>query len=71
MQHRNRKLLKHEEIAGNNVPDNIVRSLWLGRLPSFVQAILAMQAKADLITVAVTEAIPQRQNICEYSTKTT
>ncbi|XP_050507903.1 uncharacterized protein LOC126885384 [Diabrotica virgifera virgifera] len=61
------RLLKHEELgdrrpsqflrhlqslAGTTVPDNIVRSLWLGRLPSSTQAILAAQAKASLDAVA-------------------
>uniref|UniRef100_A0A6P7GI94 Uncharacterized protein LOC114338493 n=1 Tax=Diabrotica virgifera virgifera TaxID=50390 RepID=A0A6P7GI94_DIAVI len=66
-QQKIKRLLDHEELgdrrpsqflrnlqslAGTTVPDNIVRSLWLGRLPSSTQAILATQAKASLDAVA-------------------
>ncbi|XP_050503596.1 uncharacterized protein LOC126882665 [Diabrotica virgifera virgifera] len=66
-QQKIKRLLEHEELgdrrpsqfvrhlqplAGTTVPDNIVRYLWLGRLPSSTQAILATQAKASLDAVA-------------------
>uniref|UniRef100_A0A6P7H346 Uncharacterized protein LOC114345516 n=1 Tax=Diabrotica virgifera virgifera TaxID=50390 RepID=A0A6P7H346_DIAVI len=41
-----------QSFAGTTVPDNIVRSLLLGRLPSSTQTILATQAKASLDAVA-------------------
>uniref|UniRef100_A0A6P7G8S3 Uncharacterized protein LOC114334956 n=1 Tax=Diabrotica virgifera virgifera TaxID=50390 RepID=A0A6P7G8S3_DIAVI len=65
-QQKIKRLLEHEELgdrrpfqflrhlqylASTLVPDNIVRSLWLGRLPSSTQAILATQAKASLDAV--------------------
>lgn len=55
-----------QNLAGNAVPTNLVRSLWLGRLPSSLQAILATQANADLEIVAeladaVFEALPRHQ----------
>lgn len=76
---KTRRLLEHEEmgdrkpsqflrrlqgLAGTAVPDKLVRSLWLGRLPASLQAILATQAKADNDTVAeladaVFEALPK------------
>uniref|UniRef100_A0A6P7FT92 Uncharacterized protein LOC114333740 n=1 Tax=Diabrotica virgifera virgifera TaxID=50390 RepID=A0A6P7FT92_DIAVI len=82
-----KRLLEHEELsdrrpsqflrhlhslAGTTVPDNIVRSLWLGRLPSSTQAILAIQAKASLDAVAeladtISEAIAPRAQISEAS----
>ncbi|XP_050500788.1 uncharacterized protein LOC126880776 [Diabrotica virgifera virgifera] len=57
-----------QSLAGTTVPDNIVRSLWLGRLPSSTQAILAIQAKASLDAVAeladtISEAIAPRAQI--------
>ncbi|XP_028131142.1 uncharacterized protein LOC114326886 [Diabrotica virgifera virgifera] len=66
-QQKIKRLLEHEELgdrrpsqflrhlqslAGKTVSDNIVRSLWLGRLPSSTHAILATQAKASLDAVA-------------------
>uniref|UniRef100_A0A6P7G6I0 Uncharacterized protein LOC114334282 n=1 Tax=Diabrotica virgifera virgifera TaxID=50390 RepID=A0A6P7G6I0_DIAVI len=59
-------------ITSTTVPDNIVRSLWLGRLPSSTQAILATQAKASLDAVAeladtISEAIAPRAQISEAS----
>ncbi|XP_028137513.1 uncharacterized protein LOC114332016 [Diabrotica virgifera virgifera] len=59
-------------LAGTTVPDNIVRSLWLGRLPSSTQAILATQAKASLDAVAeladtISEAIAPSAQISEAS----
>lgn len=64
---KTKRLLEHEEIgdrkpsqflrhlqnlAGSVVPDNIVRSLWVSRLPISMQAILATQANASLTSVA-------------------
>uniref|UniRef100_A0A6P7GZW4 Uncharacterized protein LOC114349052 n=1 Tax=Diabrotica virgifera virgifera TaxID=50390 RepID=A0A6P7GZW4_DIAVI len=43
------QFLQHlQSLAGTTVPDNIVSSLWLSRLPSSTQAILPTQAKASL-----------------------
>ncbi|XP_050512887.1 uncharacterized protein LOC126888580 [Diabrotica virgifera virgifera] len=86
-QQKIKRLLEHEELgdrrpsqflrhlqslAGTTVPDNIVRSLWLGRLPASTQAILATQAKASLDAVAeladtISEAIAPRAQISEAS----
>lgn len=64
---RTRQLLEHEELgdrkpsqflrhlqtlAGANVPDQILRTLWLGRLPSQLQAILAPRSRDKLEDVA-------------------
>ncbi|XP_071445433.1 uncharacterized protein [Hetaerina americana] len=64
---RIRQLLEHEEIgdrkpsqflrhlrtlAGSSVTDDFLRSLWLGRLPSSHQTILATQAGVELNSVA-------------------
>ncbi|XP_050512957.1 uncharacterized protein LOC126888641 [Diabrotica virgifera virgifera] len=87
-QQKIKRLLEHEELvdrrpsqflrhlqslAGTTVPDNIVRSLWLGKLPaSTTQAILSTQAKASLDAVAeladtISEAIAPRAQISEAS----
>lgn len=78
---KTRRLLEHEEmgdrkpsqflrhlqgLAGTAVPDGIVRSLWFGRLPASMQAILTTQANADLEAVAeladaIAEANPRFQ----------
>lgn len=65
---KTRQLLEHEEIgdrkptqflrhlrnlAGTVVPDTVLKPLWLSRLPSSTQAILATQQKADLDELAV------------------
>ncbi|XP_050508023.1 uncharacterized protein LOC126885489 [Diabrotica virgifera virgifera] len=70
-QQKIKRLLEHEEL-GTTVPENIVRSLWLGRLPASTQAILATQAKASLDAVAeladtISEAIAPRAQISEAS----
>lgn len=64
---RVRQLLTHEELgdrkpsqflrhlrnlAGSDVPDEFVRSLWTSRLPSHVQAIIAAQVDLPLDSVA-------------------
>lgn len=64
---RVRQLLTHEELgdrkpsqflrhlrnlAGADVPDEFIRSLWTSRLPSHVQAIIAAQVDLSLDTVA-------------------
>ncbi|XP_050500928.1 uncharacterized protein LOC126880896 [Diabrotica virgifera virgifera] len=67
------QFLRHlQYLAGTTVPDNIVRSLWLGRLPSSTQAILATQAIASLDAVAeladtISEAITPSVHISEAS----
>uniref|UniRef100_A0A6P7HI44 Uncharacterized protein LOC114349089 n=1 Tax=Diabrotica virgifera virgifera TaxID=50390 RepID=A0A6P7HI44_DIAVI len=67
------QFLRHlQSLAGTIVPDNIVKSLWLGRLPSSTQAILATQAKASLDAVAeladtISEAIAPSVHISEVS----
>lgn len=65
---RVRQLLTHEELgdrkssqilrhlrnlAGTEVPDDFIRSLWTNRLPSHVQAIIAAQADPPLDTMAL------------------
>lgn len=87
---KTRRLLEHEEIgdrkpsqflrhlqalAGSAVPEDLVRSLWLGRLPPSIQAILATQSKADTATVAeladaVFEALPRQQVMAVAPVKT-
>lgn len=85
-QEKTRRLLEHEEmgdrkpsqflrhlqgLAGANVPDNLIRSLWLSRLPRSMQAILATQAQADLTTAAeLADAVAETttgQHIAETS----
>ncbi|XP_050505243.1 uncharacterized protein LOC114333325 [Diabrotica virgifera virgifera] len=86
-QQKIKRLLEHEELGdrrpfqflrhlqsltGTTVPDNIVISLWLGRLPSSTQPILATQAKASLDAVAeladtISEAIAPSAQISEAS----
>uniref|UniRef100_A0A6P7GDG0 Uncharacterized protein LOC114336780 n=1 Tax=Diabrotica virgifera virgifera TaxID=50390 RepID=A0A6P7GDG0_DIAVI len=88
-QQKIKRLLEHEELgdrrpsqflrhlqslAGITVPDNIVRSLWLGRLPPSTQAILATQAKASLGAVAelantISEAIAHSAQVSELPTR--
>lgn len=87
---KTRRLLEHEEmgdrkpsqflrhlqaLAGSAVPENLVRSLWMGRLPSSIQAILATQSKTDTATVAeladaVFEALPRHQVMAAAPAKT-
>ncbi|XP_034837854.1 uncharacterized protein [Maniola hyperantus] len=64
---RVRQLLTHEDIgdrkpsqflrhlqglAGPNVPDDFVRSLWAGRLPTHIQVIIASQPRSSLDELA-------------------
>ncbi|XP_033222559.1 uncharacterized protein LOC117176428 [Belonocnema kinseyi] len=76
---KTRRLLEHEEIgdrtpsqflrhlrdlAGNVVPDAVLRPLWLGRLPASMQVILATQNQAQLdklaqLADAIAEATPK------------
>ncbi|XP_032677687.1 uncharacterized protein LOC116847131 [Odontomachus brunneus] len=66
-EHRIRQLLEHEEmgdrkpfqflrnlrtLAGNAVPEQLLRTLWLGRLPTTIQAILATRVQDRLEDVA-------------------
>ncbi|XP_050500681.1 uncharacterized protein LOC126880670 [Diabrotica virgifera virgifera] len=70
---RSSKFLRHlQSLAGTTVPDDIVRSLWLGRLPSSTQAILATQSKASLDAVAeladtISEVIAPSVHMSEVS----
>lgn len=65
---KTRQLLEHEEmgdrkptqflrhlrsLAGTVVPDTVLKPLWLTRLPTSTQAILATQANSDLDALAV------------------
>lgn len=87
---KTRRLLEHEEIgdrrpsqflrhlqqlAGSSFPDNILRTLWIGRLPQNVQAILASQKTSDLSEVAdladrVMEALTPKPSIVVATTST-
>ncbi|XP_076246276.1 uncharacterized protein LOC143186482 [Calliopsis andreniformis] len=82
-----RRLLEHEEIgdrkpsqflrhlrglAGTYVSEPLLRTLWLGRLPANVQAILATQKDTALDKVAeladaITDTLPGRKVIAEAS----
>ncbi|XP_020299108.1 uncharacterized protein LOC109863283 [Pseudomyrmex gracilis] len=47
------QFLRHlQTLAGTTVSDRLLRTLWLGRLPSQVQAILATRAEDELSSVA-------------------
>lgn len=47
------QFLRHlRQLAGNNIPDSFLRSLWIGRLPSHLQPIVTMQDDRDLDAVA-------------------
>ncbi|XP_063235062.1 uncharacterized protein LOC134537973 [Bacillus rossius redtenbacheri] len=53
-------------LAGTAIPDDLLRSLWLGRLPSPTQAILATQTNASLdaladLADAIADTNPQPQ----------
>ena len=78
---KTRCLLEHEEIgdrkpsqflrhlrglAGNVIPDDVLRPLWLARLPTFTQAILNSQGSKSLEELAdladsIAEASPRAQ----------
>lgn len=80
-----RRLLEHEEIgdrkpsqflrhlrglAGTCVSESLLRTLWLGRLPANVQAILATQKDTALEKVAeladaITDTMPGRLSVAE------
>ena len=86
---KTRRLLEHEEIgdrkpsqflrhlrglAGNVIPDDVLRPLWLARLPAFTQAILASQGSKSLDELAdladsIAEASPRAQ-VAETSADT-
>ncbi|XP_063230959.1 uncharacterized protein LOC134535692 [Bacillus rossius redtenbacheri] len=61
------QFLRHlRGLAGTAIPDDLLRSLWLGRLPSPTQAILATQTKASLdalvdLADAIADTNPQPQ----------
>lgn len=47
------QFLRHlQNLAGPNVPDEFVRSIWSSRLPSHVQVIVASQSKCNLDDLA-------------------
>lgn len=76
-----RQLIEHEEmgdstpsqflrrlrsLAGNTVPEEFLRTLWMGRLPTTVQAIVTAQTDSPLDKLAdladrISEAIPRTQ----------
>lgn len=78
---RTKQLLEHEELgdrrpsqflrhlrtlAGTSVPDSLIRTLWLGRLPAQMQVSLATRAEDRLDEVA-----EQADRILEISGRTT
>jgi hypothetical protein len=59
------QFLRHFRSLASDVPDNFLHSIWSGRLPPNVQAILAGQPKGDLDAAApcadcIIEAVPIR-----------
>lgn len=84
---KSRQLLEHEEIgdrkpsqflrhlrglAGTAVPDELLKTIWLGRLPASMQAILVTQAEAGLdkmaeLADAVSDALPERRHVTAVS----
>jgi len=82
---KSRQLLEHEEIgdrkpsqflrhlrglAGTAVPDELLKTIWLGRLPASMQAILVTQAEAGLdkmAELAVSDALPERRHVTAVS----
>ncbi|XP_076384123.1 uncharacterized protein LOC143261982 [Megalopta genalis] len=84
---KTRRLLESEEIgdrkpsqflrhlrglAGNNVSDSVLRTLWMGRLPSSMQVILATQKDAEMDKVAdladaIAETMGPRTQVAEAS----
>ncbi|KAJ0180017.1 hypothetical protein K1T71_004608 [Dendrolimus kikuchii] len=70
------QFLRHlQNLAGPNVPDDFVRSLWSSRLPTHIQIIVASQSSSnleELATVAdnVNDVIGQQQ-VHQISTPTT
>ncbi|XP_011878689.1 PREDICTED: uncharacterized protein LOC105567961, partial [Vollenhovia emeryi] len=60
------QFLRHlRTLAGNNVPDTLLRTLWLGRLPNQMQMVLATRLEDPLNNVA-----EQADRIHEMSSKT-
>lgn len=84
---KSRQLLEHEEIgdrkpsqflrhlrglAGTAVPDELLKTIWLGRLPTSMQAILVTQTEAGLdkmaeLADAVSDALPERRHVMAIS----
>ncbi|KAJ8914525.1 hypothetical protein NQ315_002798 [Exocentrus adspersus] len=84
---RTRRLLEHEEIgdrtpsqflrhlrnlAGSSVPDDFINTLWVNRLPTYMQAILATQTDSTLEKIGtladkIHEANPKAQQISAVS----
>ncbi|CAK9820463.1 hypothetical protein ANTPLA_LOCUS10611 [Anthophora plagiata] len=82
---KTRRLLEHEEIgdrkpsqflrhlrelAGTAIPDNVLRTLWMGRLPGNMQVILTTQRDTELDKVAeladaIAETMTPRSHIAE------
>lgn len=47
------QFLRHlKQLAGSEVPDDLMRTIWMGRLPAGTQTILASQSKSSLDDVA-------------------
>ncbi|XP_076384436.1 uncharacterized protein LOC143262998 [Megalopta genalis] len=87
---KTRRLLESEEIgdrkpsqflrhlrglAGNNVSDSVLRTLWMGRLPNSMQVILATQKDAEMDKVAdladaIAETMGPRTQVAEASAST-
>ncbi|XP_011883827.1 PREDICTED: uncharacterized protein LOC105570977 [Vollenhovia emeryi] len=66
------QFLRHlRTLAGNNVPDSLLRTLWLGRLPQQAQMILATRTDDCLNDVAVqADRIHEMTNKAVASTST-
>lgn len=83
-----RQLLEHEKmgnrkpsqflrhlrgLAGTAVPDGLLKTIWLGRLPASMQAILVTQTEAGLNKMAeladAIDAMPGRHHVAAVSTE--
>lgn len=69
------QFLRHlQGLAGTSVTEPVVRTLWLGRLPNHVQAILAAQKDLDLTKVAdladgIMDLAPPRPVVAEAASR--
>lgn len=65
------QFLRHlRDLAGTTVADSVLRTLWLGRLPTNIQVILATQRDTDLDKVAeladaIAETLTPRSHVAE------
>lgn len=84
---KTRQLLEHEEmgdrkpsqflrhlrgLAGMTVPDDLLKTIWLGRLPASMQAILTTQTEAGLDKIAeladtISDAMPEKRHVAAVS----